>query len=71
MRTQVQMNAIWVLAFADAGYECNEGPAHRVMMGEATPRDLESVYEEMQRVRAYVFVHDINLNFEKYYETSS
>ncbi len=68
MRTQKEMNAIWILAFADAGFECDEGPAQRVMAGIATPKDLTKVYEEMQRVRAIVYFKDLTLNIEKYYE---
>ena len=61
------MNAIWVIAYADAGYECEEGPAQRVMLGIASPRDLDEVYEEMQRVRGEVLYRNIELPLEKYY----
>lgn len=67
MRSQAEMNAIWVIAYADAGYECEEGPAQRVMLGIASPKDLDVVYEEMQRVRAEVLYRNIELPFEKYY----
>ena len=68
MRTQKEMNAIWVLAFADAGFECEEGPAQRIMLGMESPKDLEVVYREMQRVREIIYYGDIELNLEKYYE---
>ena len=67
MRSQIEMNAIWVIAYADAGYECEEGPAQRVMLGIASPRDLNEVYEEMQRVRGEVLYRNIELPLEKYY----
>ena len=69
VRSQTEMNAIWVIAFADAGFECEEGPAQRIMLGMESPKDLTIVYEEMKRVREIVYYGNLELNLEKYYET--
>ena len=71
MRSQAEMNALWIIAYADAGYECNEGPAQRVILGMASPKDLDVVYEEMQRVRAEVLHNNLTLPFDKYYASEA